>query len=186
MHSSNGQAIESSEIVRINTSGKGELCALFAITNCVLTRPPEERAQFYRLIDLDDDVATGLYYSYMDIYGENYKKISALNRDNVSLDDILKWKNAELGVISSQYRSEIEKLYQDTKSKDKLIEDYKSFLFNERRDIYPDYNNPLYSQSVACPFTLDEFKELQEFNATAQTSRKSIFKLWTKHQNLNL
>ncbi len=178
MHPSNGQAIESSEISRINTSGKGELCALFAITNCVLTRPPEERAQFYQRIDLDNGVATALYHSYMDIYGENYKKISALNRDNVTIEDILKWKQVQLGdeVLGEELQT-IKKRFSDPKTKDDFIEEYKSFLFNERRDIYPNYNNPLYSQSPACPFTLDEFKELQEFYATAQASRKSILQV---------
>ena len=172
MHSSNGQAIESSEIVRINTSGNGELCALFAITNCVLTRPPEERAQFYRLIDLDNDVATLLYSSYMDTYGDNYIKISALNRDNVTINDILEWKQVQLGgEVLRQELQIIQKRFDNPNTKNDFIEEYKSFLFNEDRQVYKGYRNPLFSDSHACPFTLDEFKELQEFYATAQKDK---------------
>jgi hypothetical protein len=172
---SNGQSNESLEISRINTSGKGELCALFAITNCLLTRPPEERAQFYQRIDLDNDVATALYHSYMDIYGENYKKISALNSDNVTIEDILKWKQVQLGdeVLREELQI-IKKRFDDPKTKDDFIEEYKSFLFNEDREVYKGYQNPLFSESHACPFTLDKFKELQEFYKTAQDSGKSF------------
>jgi hypothetical protein len=174
------------EICLVETSGKGDLCALFALANCIAFQDANTRREAYDRMGLTNEKAGAMLDKLMGEFETRYKKIKSMN---VTIDMILEYKKKVLGDSFTKVDEEKIKLeFLDSSIKTQMIEDYKDFLFCQKRDDVPDFTSHDFQTTIRCLYNLEEFAELLELKNQSEeaTEGKSFLDILDSSTKLHL
>ena len=97
-------------------------------------------------------------------------EIDKMTQSDIDVDVIVNWRKAQFALDDTDtphLKAQITHEFSNSESRNRLINEYKDFLFCETIHSYPQYDSP-FLQSETSPFTMKEFRELMDLKKQSE------------------